>query len=227
MFFYLIKNSSFLKEETDSILFKTILYGIVMYISFHAIINCSFSNTSLFNTYFWTLFFIDIGVIYYTYQFEKNGEVTIHSNLDNTLKETNVNVDIAEPKNEINPIFNPVLDTIKKDTPFYNTLSKDNSNIKQTIKILDDVNTSEDNNDDTDVYEEVQLPDEPQSKPLPVLNDEDILSNIQNKYDINILEQKTEQIVNDKINAEQLSEIETDIETDIDINMSDFEKLLD
>jgi hypothetical protein len=222
MFFYLIKNSSFLKEEKESILFKTLLYGIVMYISFHAIINCSFTNTSLFNTYFWTILLIDVSVIYYTYKSDKNGEVTINSNVNDNNKinnSTNKNISDETPL-----IVNPVLDNIKINS---NTISSDSSNIKHKIKILDDVNTYDNNDGDSDVYEEIELPLENKPDTKSILNDDDILNNIQNNYNVKLLEEKTEKIVDEKLNSEQLINNETDNETDIDINMSDFEKLLD
>ena len=222
MFFYLIKNSYFLKEEKESILFKTLLYGIVMYISFHAIINCSFTNTSLFNTYFWTILLIDVSVIYYTYKSDKNGEVTINSNVNDNNKinnSTNKNISDETPL-----IVNPVLDNIKINS---NTISSDSSNIKHKIKILDDVNTYDNNDGDSDVYEEIELPLENKPDTKSILNDDDILNNIQNNYNVKLLEEKTEKIVDEKLNSEQLINNETDNETDIDINMSDFEKLLD
>ena len=213
MFFYLIKNSSILKnkDNEDSLLFTIALYGIVMYISFHALVNISFSDASLFNTYFWTLLFIDIGSMYYIYYSDKNGEVTIQSN-------------ITEEK-QTEPIVNkepPVVDDfVYEEIP----IEQVNFQPKVQPKVQPMVQPIVESTNVSSINKEIKIVNDlpPQTTNL---NDDDILSMIQNNHNINTLEKESERIVNEKFNNLG-NENETETETDIEINMSDFENLLD
>ena len=67
MFYYLLYNSSF-SFIVESRLFSTILYGSILYILTHAILNyCDISILTIVNNYYWTLFSLDI--ISFTYSF--------------------------------------------------------------------------------------------------------------------------------------------------------------
>ena len=60
MFYYLLYNSSF-SFIVDNRLFSTILYGSILYILTHAILNyCSIEILTIINHYFWIIFVLDI-----------------------------------------------------------------------------------------------------------------------------------------------------------------------
>ena len=69
MFYYLLYNSSF-PFIVENRLFSTILYGSILYILTHAILNfCEISILTIINNYYWTLFSLDIiSFVYSLYQ---------------------------------------------------------------------------------------------------------------------------------------------------------------
>ena len=60
MYYYLLYNSSF-SFIVENRLFSTILYGSILYILTHAVLNyCDVSILTIINHYFWTLLYLDI-----------------------------------------------------------------------------------------------------------------------------------------------------------------------
>ena len=97
MFYYLLYNSSF-PFIVESRLFSTILYGSILYIVTHAILNfCDISILNIINNYYWTLFTLDI--ISFSYSLYQS---FITENGDNTTNGNNLNVSFNLLKNKIN-----------------------------------------------------------------------------------------------------------------------------
>ena len=67
MFYYLLYNSSFFKNGGSDKQIKLLIYGTIVYIIFHGLI---FSNQYLekFQNYYWLLFALDMGSIYFIYK---------------------------------------------------------------------------------------------------------------------------------------------------------------
>ena len=96
MFYYLLYNSSF-SFIVESRLFSTILYGSILYILTHAVLNyCDISILNIINNYYWTLFTLDIiSCIYSLYQSFINGNnITndITNDITNNNGQNNLNV---------------------------------------------------------------------------------------------------------------------------------------
>ena len=84
MFYYLLYNSSF-SFIVDNRLFATILYGSILYILTHAILNyCKVEILEIINNYFWFIFTLDfISLGYGVYQnINLNTDAESKSNLD-------------------------------------------------------------------------------------------------------------------------------------------------
>ena len=96
MFYYLLYNSSF-SFIVENRLFSTILYGSILYILTHAVLNyCDISILNIVNNYYWTLFTLDI--ISFVYAFYQS--ITDNNNSNNEL-----NVSFNLLKNKINTII--------------------------------------------------------------------------------------------------------------------------
>ena len=97
MFYYLLYNSSF-SFIVDNRLFATILYGSILYILTHAILNyCKVEILEIINNYFWFIFTLDfISLGYGVYQ-------NINLNTDAESK-SNLDVSFNLLKNKINTI---------------------------------------------------------------------------------------------------------------------------
>jgi hypothetical protein len=106
MFYYLLYNSSF-SFIVDNRLFTTILYGSILYILTHAILNyCNIEILNIINNYFWIIFTLDIiSLSYGIYQeiinpIQNNPNNPNHPNSENTL-----NVSFNLLKNKINTLL--------------------------------------------------------------------------------------------------------------------------
>lgn len=114
MFYYLLYNSSF-SFIVDNRLFSTVLYGSILYILTHAILNyCKVEILEIINNYFWYIFVLDIiSLIYGVYQ-------TLAIPLSNSGT-ANLDVSFNLLKNQINTIssyFNKKNDiSITDNTP--------------------------------------------------------------------------------------------------------------
>ena len=105
MFYYLLYNSSF-SFIVENRLFSTVLYGSILYILSHAVLNyCGVSILSIINNYYWTLFVLDVSsVIYSIYQSitNGNGNESTNGNANKNVSNNNNN----ESSNSLNVSFN-------------------------------------------------------------------------------------------------------------------------
>ena len=101
MFYYLLYNSSF-SFIVDNRLFSTVLYGSILYILTHAILNyCHVELLEIINNYFWFIFILDIiSLAYGVYQ---TLSIPI-SNEANEGSSSNLDVSFNLLKNQINTI---------------------------------------------------------------------------------------------------------------------------
>ena len=82
MFYYLLYNSSF-SFIVDNRLFSTVLYGSILYILTHAILNyCKVEILEIINNYFWFIFVLDIISLAYGVYLSSNSSSNSSSNLD-------------------------------------------------------------------------------------------------------------------------------------------------
>ena len=115
MFYYLLYNSSF-SFVVDNHLFSTVLYGSILYIFTHAILNyCKVEILEIINNYFWFIFILDI--ISLGYGIYQNLSIPI----SNSGVSSNLDVSFNLLKNQINTIssyFNKKNDiSIADNTP--------------------------------------------------------------------------------------------------------------
>ena len=98
MFYYLLYNSSF-SFIVDNRLFSTVLYGSILYILTHAILNyCKVEILEIINNYFWLIFILDIiSLAYGVYQ-------TLSIPPSNSKSSSNLDVSFNLLKNQINTI---------------------------------------------------------------------------------------------------------------------------
>jgi hypothetical protein len=115
MFYYLLYNSSF-SFIIDNRLFSTILYGSILYILTHAILNyCNIEILTIINNYFWIIFTLDIiSLSYGIYQvyinpsqdiYSSNTENNNSNHNTNTNTNTNLSVSFNLLKNKINTLL--------------------------------------------------------------------------------------------------------------------------
>jgi len=125
MFYYLLYNSSF-SFIVENRLFSTILYGSILYILTHAILNyCDISILNIINNYYWTLFTLDIiSFIYALYQ-----------SLSDNNSQGDLNVSFNLLKNKINKIINRKNDLTITQSTVQNKQYNNSSNIKQQSSI--------------------------------------------------------------------------------------------
>jgi len=125
MFYYLLYNSSF-SFIVESRLFSTILYGSILYIVTHAILNfCDISILNIINNYYWTLFALDIiSFTYSTYQSFVN--VTDNGNINDSGNSNNLNVSFNLLKNKINTILDRKNDLTITEIP----INQKNNNLQ-------------------------------------------------------------------------------------------------
>jgi len=98
MFYYLLYNSSF-SFIVDNRLFSTVLYGSILYILTHAILNyCHVEILEIINNYFWLIYILDImSLAYGVYQ-------TLSIPQSNSGTSSNLDVSFNLLKNQINTI---------------------------------------------------------------------------------------------------------------------------
>ena len=107
MFYYLFYNSSF-PFIVENRLFSTILYGSILYILTHAILNhCDISFLNIINQYYWVIFSLDI--ISFSYSIFKSSNEEYYedgSNQSNQSNQSNsFNVSFNLLKNKINTLL--------------------------------------------------------------------------------------------------------------------------
>ena len=130
MFYYLLYNSSF-SFIVESRLFSTILYGSILYILSHAVLNyCDVSILSIINNYYWTLFTLDIISFFYSlYQSITNINNT---NIDG---QNDLNVSFNILKNKVNTILDRKNDLTITQSTVQNKQNNSNANYKQQSSI--------------------------------------------------------------------------------------------
>jgi hypothetical protein len=98
MFYYLLYNSSF-SFIVNNLLFSTVLYGSILYILTHAILNnCKIELLEIINNYFWYIFILDIiSLAYGVYQ-----ALSIQS--QSNSETANLDVSFNLLRNQINTI---------------------------------------------------------------------------------------------------------------------------
>ena len=118
MFYYVIYNSTVLNYSNNNKNLNTFIYGTVLYILSHGLIN-SYDNqfARYIKSYFWVILAIDIFCIYY-----------LHNNLEQDSNSSDID-------NETNSLKN-----ILKS--FYNTKNKNIDKNKDTDKNIDDDNSN-------------------------------------------------------------------------------------
>jgi hypothetical protein len=108
MFYYLLYNSSF-SFIVDNRLFSTILYGSILYILTHAILNyCSIEILTIINHYFWIIYILDIiSLVYGLYLVYINPAQKTFTSLQNAhhTSSNNLSVSFNLLKNKINTLL--------------------------------------------------------------------------------------------------------------------------
>lgn len=107
MFYYLFYNSSF-PFIVENRLFSTILYGSILYILTHAILNhCNIEFLNIINQYYWVIFSLDI--ISFSYSIFKSSNEEYYEDGSNQLHQSNqsnsFNVSFNLLKNKINTLL--------------------------------------------------------------------------------------------------------------------------
>jgi hypothetical protein len=135
MYYYLLYNSSF-SFIVENRLFSTILYGSILYILTHAILNyCDVSILAIINNYFWTTLTLD--VISFTYAIYNsfmnddfsNGNSSSNSSDNNNSNNSNsLNVSFNLLKNKINTMLDRKNDLTITHIPNTNQLQDNNKN---------------------------------------------------------------------------------------------------
>lgn len=106
MFYYLLYNSSF-SFIVENRLFSTVLYGSILYILTHAVLNyCDVSILTIINNYYWTLLTLDIISFSYAIynSFINNNHINNNSN-DGSGTSNHMNVSFNLLKNKINTML--------------------------------------------------------------------------------------------------------------------------
>jgi len=145
MFYYLLYNSSF-SFIVESRLFSTILYGSILYILTHAVLNyCDISILNIINNYYWTLFTLDIiSFLYSLYQSVLYGDVNNNNNnSNNTNSQTDLNVSFNLLKNKINTMLDRKNDLTVTQIPIQQNNSY--SNQRQTNENSNTINNTPNN----------------------------------------------------------------------------------
>jgi hypothetical protein len=116
MFYYLLYNSSF-SFIINNRLFTTILYGSILYILTHAILNyCNIEILNIINNYFWIIFTLDIISLSYGIYQTFTKPLQTNSNTEN-----NLNVSFNLLKNKINTLLDRKNDLTITQTELNNT----------------------------------------------------------------------------------------------------------
>ena len=200
MFYYLLYNSSLLKEGGNDKQIKLLIYGTILYIIFHGLI---FSNSYLekFQNYYWLLFSLDIGSIYFIYKNKFNGNLNINTKFYSDGTENNN--DNNDENIEVMKDMNNKLSNLKLSINNYqdNYQDKDKNKDKKVS-----FNTEENNESNLDDLENIKME----------IKDTLLYNNKAKKTEIERLNQ---------IKKSSTTESDTDFGSDIDLDA--FEKTLD
>ena len=147
MFYYLLYNSSF-SFIVENRLFSTVLYGSILYILTHAVLNyCDVSILTIINNYYWTLLSLDI--ISFTYAIYNSiiNNNDINNNSNNVSGEGNsMNVSFNLLKNKINTMFDRKNDLTITHIPNTNNSNNNNHNSNNNSNHNSNNNSNNTNN---------------------------------------------------------------------------------
>lgn len=131
MFYYLLYNSSF-SFIVDNRLFSTILYGSILYILTHAILNyCKVEILEIINNYFWFIFILDIAALAFgIYQNLSSSSPTIAN--ANANASANANAD-GSASNNLDVSFNLLKNKINTISTYFN--KKNDISITENIHV--------------------------------------------------------------------------------------------
>ena len=206
MYYYLLYNSSF-SFIVENRLFSTILYGSILYILTHAILNyCDVSILTIINNYFWTILTLDvISVIYAIYTSFVNdefvsGDRRVSASGSDSSNSLNVSFNLL--KNKINTMLDRKNDLTITQIPNQHTntntnINNDNSSKKNNkVKIQENFNnvstynnTNNNTNDSNSSFDDFDFTDldnviePPSSNPLAQFSTP--IKNLQNKNNSN------------------------------------------
>jgi hypothetical protein len=127
MFYYLLYNSSF-SFIVENRLFSTVLYGSILYILTHAVLNyCDVSILTIINNYYWTLLTLDIiSFSYAIYNSFINNDIFNNNSNDGSGESNNMNVSFNLLKNKINTMLDRKNDLTV--TQIHDTNNNNNNN---------------------------------------------------------------------------------------------------
>jgi hypothetical protein len=140
MFYYVIYNSTVLNYSLSNKNLNTFIYGTVLYILLHGLIN-SYNNQFAYyiKSYFWVILAIDIFSIYYMYNYlgqdAESESNTIKSLLDTfykkipTKEEQNDNEDNKNNKNNKNKKNKKNIEKEDNEEPLYTSSDDTNENL--------------------------------------------------------------------------------------------------
>lgn len=201
MFYYVIYNSTVLNYSNNNKKLNTFIYGTVLYILSHGLIN-SYDNqfAKYIKSYFWVILAIDIFSIYYLHNFIDSENNTENENDKNSLKS--------------------LLDTFynkhnKNET--HNEKEKQNKQVDGDKKKYND-NDETNNNDETNETNEMNKGGK-LTEPVPYFPDdldinEKITNNIENTENTENTENQSIDDNNINDNSDQMSEAGSDFDLD-------------
>ena len=147
MYYYLLYNSSF-PFIVENRLFSTILYGSILYILTHAILNyCDVSLLTIINNYFWTIFSLDIISFSYALynSYINNTGVSCNNSNNSSGDSNNMNVSFNLLKNKINTLFDRKNDLTITHIPNNNSNNHNSNNRKNKNEVQEQFTTIENN----------------------------------------------------------------------------------
>ena len=208
MFFYLLYNSNLINEYENK-LNKLIIYGIVLYIVLHILINNMSSKTYL-GYYFWIIFILDCLSISSLVITESNGNLLI-----NNIKNINQKMDnIIKEKNKIKPFEK----NLNKETDTDNNDNDDNND-----------NNENDNDDNNDTDNNININNENEfNRFIEELNRVDTIdkSSDDNKILDEINTQRDErEIIMDSLKRDN-TKADIKMDSDIEIDINDFDDFI-
>ena len=252
MFFYLLYNSNTITNDENKLI-KLVIYSIVLYIVLHLIVNGILYRFSFLGYYFWIIFILDCLSLCSILARENNGEIVVNTinnisprkdnpldvtdeiertthNLEELLKETN------DIKKMVKRPVQPVIDSKEFDR-FIEELNNSDIEQKQKQNSINGFNSSSRN--------ELQSPD-PKSykdeidKLMGSLQNTDnreppkdeinkLMGSLQNTDNREPHKDERERLMEslqNNINSKTNDDV-TNIDSDIDIDISDFDKLID
>jgi hypothetical protein len=221
MFYYLLYNSSF-SFIIDNRLFATILYGSILYILTHAILNyCNIEILSIINNYFWIIFILDvISLIYGIYISYTSLNILDTETEHYTNNDNNLHVSFNLLKNKINTLLDrkndltitqPITLPITHNTPTTLTKKDNTSNYSTPISKLpiSQTNLHTHNNLNNNLHNRTHPKSNNQQHSTPInlirtqLNNKDAEPIIDEYLDNNIYGNNFDNKQNDKENNKQ------------------------